>query len=161
MTLHQKAGGLYMGFDGEVHNVSAERENTGYTTGQQGAQHFYSDFSLWDVFRTQLPWLLLSDESTAVGILRSFSEITQQQQAFPKWTTGSSDNGCMIGVPGAALALEACFAGLQDEFDLLTIQKALLVQATQSSAKNGRKDVDFYLQVSINIYVLKSLDAYF
>lgn len=141
--------GLYMGFDGAVHNATAERSH--YTSGSnehEGAMGFYSDFSLWDIFRTQLPWTLLTSEPKAVGILRSLAEITKQQGGFPKWTSASVDKHVMIGVPGASLALEASFVeGLSSEFDIAAIQAALQDIATNPSARvNARVDVPFYLE---------------
>jgi hypothetical protein len=48
------------------------------------SQHF-SDFSGWDIFRSMLPWTLLTQEPVAMGILRSMAVMSQQQGAFPRW----------------------------------------------------------------------------
>lgn len=139
--------GLYMGLDQTVHNSTPERAH--YSNQQPSSLAFYSDFSLWDVFRTQLPWLLLTDEPVSIGILRSLSEMTTQQGGyFPKWTTASLDKGVMIGLPGASMALEASFiSGMTEQIDIATIQAALQQQATDPEcAINARVDLAFYLE---------------
>ena len=144
--VYSESNGQYMGFDGQSHSVVEEREAAGYIGTGTRAMQFFSDFSLWDTFRTQGPWQLLTQESLFVGILRSLGEITEQQRAFPKWTTASAEKGCMVGTPGAAMVLEGCLAGMEKEFDIVGIQQSLQTIATEPGAKNGRVDVDFYLE---------------
>jgi predicted alpha-1,2-mannosidase len=144
---YTEAGGVYMGLDQQVHDVAAERAGMypDSLAASEKTMQFYSDFSFWDTFRTLHPWLLLTDESLAVGILRSVSEMTQQQQGYPKWVLANVDTGGMLGCHGAALALEGALAGLGAEFDVSGIQKMLVNQFTQVWSPNGRNDVDFYM----------------
>jgi putative alpha-1,2-mannosidase len=121
-------------------------EKYGSGLGTNKVLHFYSDLSFWDTFRGAHPWQLLTDESLAVGVLRSVSEMTVQQNAFPRWVLASEDISCMVGLHGGALAVEAALAGLGAEFDLRGIQQMLQQQATQEWPKNGRADLDFYLE---------------
>jgi putative alpha-1,2-mannosidase len=167
-TIYTESGGVYLGLDKTVHNAIDER-NTQYATSNAKSSktmEFYSDLSLWDTFRRFLctciaylshlitgfigicslhPWLLLTDEPLAIGILRSISEMTQQQQGYPKWVLANVDIGCMVGLHGASLALEAALSGLAAEFDVVGIQEMLLNQATLPWPRNGRKDLDHYL----------------
>lgn len=46
----------------------------------------------------------------------------------------------------AAMAVEAAKSGLGSEFDLKGLQSMLQQQATQPWPKNGRTDLDFYLE---------------
>jgi predicted alpha-1,2-mannosidase len=144
---YTEEGGVYLGLDQQIHDVAAERAGMypDSASVSSKALQYYSDFSFWDTFRTLHPWLLLTDESLAVGILRSVSEMTQAQMAFPKWVLASVDTGTMIGVHGCALALEGALAGLGKEFDVLGIQKMLIGQFTETWSPNGRTDVDFYM----------------
>ena len=147
-AIYSEHDGMYRGFDGKAHSVSDDRSQYGADVNATVADgRFYSDFSLWDTFRTQNPWLFLTDEPTYLGVLRSWGEITTQQVVFPKWTTGSEDNGCMMGLAGAAGALEAGLAGYgQADFDLKAIQQSLQYIATTAGApKNARTDVEHYL----------------
>ena len=100
-TIYTEAGGVYLGLDKLVHNATQERmEIYGSDIGSTKVMEFYSDLSLWDTFRGAHPWLLLTDESLAVGVLRSMSEMTQQQNAFPKWVLANNDISCMVGLHG-------------------------------------------------------------
>jgi len=145
-AIYTEAGGVYRGMDNAVHNVGEERAQYKAPAGSPEGE-FYSDFSLWDTFRTQNPFLLLTDEPLFLGVLRSWGEMSQQQNGFPKWTTGSLDNGCMIGLAGASGVLEAGLAGYgQSDMDLQVMQQKLLAAATVPNTKNGRSDIDHYMQ---------------
>ena len=69
------------------------------------SQHF-SDLSGWDVFRSQLPWLLLTQEPVAMGLMRSIAVMTQQNNAFPRWVLGNHEGNCMIGNHMAAFLVD-------------------------------------------------------
>jgi len=141
-TVYSETGGAYMGLDKVVHNVQDDRQDAGL--GPYSSARF-SDLSLWDTFRSQHPWLLLTKTDVAVGVLRSIAEMTVEQNAFPKWVLGNHESGCMIGLHGGALVLEAVLSGLADTFNVTVLQSALLKQATESVPVNGRADVEHYL----------------
>ena len=145
-AVYSETGGVYNGFDLKSHNIRDDRKQ--YNANDDAVEsNFYSDYSLWDTFRSQNPWLLLTDEPLYIGILRSFQEITQQQGAFPKWTTANYDNGCMIGVAGASGVLEAALSGYtQNDFNIQVIQESLQTIATVVNTKNGRGNVTHYLK---------------
>ena len=146
-TIYTESGGVYMGLDNKVHNIREERDalypNSKLTSDE--AYAFYSDLSFWDTFRTFHSYLLLVDEPISVGVLRSVVEMTNQQQAYPKWVLANVDIGCMVGMHGASLATEAAYSGFAGDFDVLALQKMLLNQATIPWPKNGRSDLDHYL----------------
>lgn len=147
-SVYSEAGGLYLGFDGLVHNVTAERVAlygaAGLAQGRMGYE-FFSDLSLWDTYRTQHPWLLLVNEDVALGTLRSMEEITQQQNSFPRWVMVNHERSCMIGEGGAAAVLEAALCGMGKELDVAGIQQVLVKQSTQPWYPNGRTDVEHYM----------------
>lgn len=144
---YTEEGGLYVGLDRQVHNATADRIALygDKRSTNPHAYEFYSDLSLWDTFRTQHPWLLLLNEDIAIGIARSTAEMTAQQGAYPRWVMGPNEGSCMIGEHGSALVLEAIKVGLGDQFDVATIQKALVKQSTENVPVNGRSDIDFYI----------------
>lgn len=146
-TIYTESGGLYFAVDQTVHNVTKERlEKYGdHQVASPVSYEFFSDFSFWDSFRTQHPWLLLLNEDLAVGIARSTAEITSLQGAFPRWMMANHEGSCMIGNSGSALVLEAIGSGLGQEFDVSVIQKALQLQSTKPVPLNGRSGVDFYM----------------
>jgi putative alpha-1,2-mannosidase len=116
ITDYTEHGGVYLGLDGKVHNVSAERSS--YMTASESSSlygnRFFSDLSLWDTFRTLQPWLLLTNEDLAIGVARSMVDITVQQQSFPRWTLVNHEASCMIGESGAWFLLEAALSGFQE-----------------------------------------------
>ena len=145
---YTEEGGVYQGLDQAVHNVTADRlnlYNTDHTSSSGKTMAYYSDFSFWDTFRTQHPWILLVDEPVAVGVLRSIGEMTQQHNGFPKWVMATVDTGSMVGLHGASTCLEAGLSGLGEEFDLQGIQQMLVHQATEAWPVNARKDLEHYL----------------
>lgn len=144
---YNEAGGVYLGTDGAVHNATAERiQQYGDSTETSPFSYaYYSDLSTWDTFRTQHPWLLLTNEDVAVGIARSTADMTSQMGAFPRWIMANHESGCMIGEHGAAMVVEAVKAGFGDQIDVLTIQKALLLQSTETVPLNGRTDIEHYM----------------
>lgn len=139
-TTYTETGGLYVGMDKVVRNVTAERLAK---YGEDGVS--YSDFSLWDTVRTQHPWQLLRNERYALDFARSLIEMTMQQNAFPRWPLASNEASCMIGESGMAVIVEAILAGLGDKMDVASIQPILVAQATQNVPINARADVDNYM----------------
>ena len=135
-TDYTEEGDVYLGLDKKTHYIVEERSELypNSTSTSHKVMRFYSDLSFWDTFRTLHPWLLLVDENLAVGILRSVSEMTRQQNGFPKWVLASRDTGSMVGLHGSAIALEGALSGFDKEFDVLGIQQMLLNQATLVSS---------------------------
>jgi predicted alpha-1,2-mannosidase len=147
-TIYTEVGGNYLGLDGIIHNANDER-STKYPNSEAKSAKVnerYSDFSFWDSFRAAHPWLLLTDENLSVGVLRSISEMTAEANGYPKWVLASKDIGCMVGLHGGALFLEAALSGINsNEIDVINVQKMLLNQATLPWPVNGRKDLHHYL----------------
>ncbi len=157
-TIYTESGGVYMGFDGVLHNATAERIATygerdsekvkGKSSLPSFQYEFFSDFSLWDTFRTVHPWLLLTNEDASVGFARSMAEMTAQQGAFPKWPFAHRETGCMLGISGVSFIVDMVTAGLSKEVDIALIQKTFLKQCTTSDVPvNGRTDLSHYLSV--------------
>lgn len=139
-TSYTESGGLYLGMDKVVHNVTAERQ-AAYGSGGI----FYSDFSLWDTVRSQHPWQLLRSEPYALEFARSLTEMTVQQNAFPRWPLASTESSCMIGESGAAVIVECILAGMGKMIDVAAIQPIFLKQSTEPVPLNGRSDVENYM----------------
>lgn len=140
-TSYTESGGLYLGMDKVVHNATAER----FAAYGSADGTFYSDFSLWDTVRTQHPWQLLRNEHTALDFARSLTEMTVQQNAFPRWPLASTESSCMIGESGAAVIVECILAGMGKLIDVAAIQPIFLQQSTEPVPLNGRTDVENYI----------------
>ena len=151
-TIYTESGGIYVGLDKKIHNATAERlalyGSHADPAGKASNQYeFFSDFSLWDTFRTVHPWHLLLNEDISIGFARSLGEMTVQQSAFPRWVLANQEASCMLGEHGSSFIIEAVDAGFRNEFDLANIQKYLLMQLTQSGTVNGRSDLQNYLTI--------------
>lgn len=60
-------------------------------------KNVYTDMSLWDVHRTQMPWILFHDAQRYNDISWSLVLVNQQGGYMPKWPFSNGPTGCMIG----------------------------------------------------------------
>lgn len=155
-TKYTEGNGSYLGLDKVVHSMEEEfgssaNEYTSVVLGEgdygygEYSTTFFSDLSLWDTFRTQHPWLLLTQPDVAVGVIRSMQQMTLQQQAFPRWVLASVESGCMLGEGGMAAVVEALHSGLSNTINAASIQSIFLKQETEPGHKNSRSDLEHYL----------------
>ena len=167
-TLYTEHDGSYRGLDGAMHAGRSGRAQavpgagaeTGPDARRRAYRHgYFSDLSLWDTFRTTLPWQLLTRRDLAGGVLASLSAMTAHGGVgtnatvgvFPRWPLGAVETGCMVGLHGGAFVLEALLkTDLARDPDLgvdvVGMQRALLRQATRAGAVVlGRTEVEFYL----------------
>ena len=142
-TQYSEVGGLYMGLDKRVHNAKSEREDE--LQAGIASFEFYSDLSLWDTFRTHMPWLLLTRPDVHVGILRSMVEMTSQTGAFPKWPLASVETNCMVGKHGMACFAESVLSGYGKYYKLDAIEP-IVFNETASLESEARVNNDFYLK---------------
>jgi putative alpha-1,2-mannosidase len=103
-----------------------------------GAQHFYTDLSIWDIHRTQYPLMILWQPELAADIARcaarrgllahddapstrtracfvprrSMMAMNDQQGRLPKWPLANGETGSMIGLHSVPMLAEALEAGL-------------------------------------------------
>jgi len=122
-TVFSDIDGQYMGFDGAIHRAEGFR--------------YYTDFSLWDTFRTVMPlfYLIAPDESR--DMLRSLLAMAEQGGGFPRWPSGCGYTGCMFGTPADMTISEAWQKGLRD-FDGERAYEILRRTATEGPPPNSR-----------------------
>src|SRR5690349_14380919 len=65
-TIFSEAGGNYLGFDNKVHQLITNQS------------HYYTDMSIWDVHRTEFPWLAFMFPDIMTDIVRSLIEMYEQ-----------------------------------------------------------------------------------
>jgi predicted alpha-1,2-mannosidase len=97
-TLFTEAGGNYRGIDGQVHNAS------GFT--------YYSDFSLWDTFRTFHPLIALLEPDRAADFSSSLLAMTDQSGRIPKWPLATGESDVMIGYHGETVLADSFLKGI-------------------------------------------------
>lgn len=96
-TLMSDVDGRYLRADGEV----------GTTRGRR-----YSDFSLWDTYRTLHPWLLLTDDPRNADLADSLLGFAREAGALPRWSLAHGDIHSMIGDPAAIVLAESAAKGV-------------------------------------------------
>jgi predicted alpha-1,2-mannosidase len=92
-TLFTDSDGRWLGFDGEVH------DDPGFT--------YYSDYSLWDTYRTFHPLLNLVWPEKQADFVRSMLEMAEQQGFLPIWAMLSGETHGMLGDPAAVVISDA------------------------------------------------------
>ncbi len=94
---------------------------------------YYSDFSLWDTFRTVHPWYLLAWPSLQADMDRSLLRMTRDGGSLPRWPKEHGYTGGMIGTPAIQVLAESWHKGvlsgeLADEAIAVAIKAATTPQ---------------------------------
>ncbi len=101
-TLVTDADGSYRGFDDAVHNDD---------------RPYYTDFSLWDTYRTLHPLLILLEPAESADMAQSLVRMAEQWGGLPRWPLATSDSGSMIGT-SADVVLAGSYLKGADDFDV-------------------------------------------
>jgi predicted alpha-1,2-mannosidase len=109
-----EVGGQYRGLDEEVHVAEGFR--------------YYTDFSLWDTFRTLHPLLTLLLPQRSGDMMQSLTLMARQGGNVPRWPTAYRYTGCMIGDNAANAMADAFLKGVRN-FDAAAAYAALREQA--------------------------------
>jgi predicted alpha-1,2-mannosidase len=83
--------GQYMGVDGAVHTVDS------------GHSAFYTNFSGWDIYRTQAQLEALIDPSAASDTAESMVDDYTQGGMLPKWMEDNGETYVMVGDPADSI----------------------------------------------------------
>jgi predicted alpha-1,2-mannosidase len=102
--------GQYPGFDGRIH------------TADKG-HAMYTNFSGWDIYRSEAPLLATIDPKETSDIVRSMMAYAEQGGSWDRWTVANDYTGVMNGDPYHIIVSSAYAFGARD-FDA---QKALLL----------------------------------
>lgn len=95
--------GRYRGLDGMVH--------------PGGGFGYYTDFSLWDTFRTQHPMLVLLYPDFQRDFLKSLLAMANDGGYVPRWPLGIGYTGGMVGESADVVFADSWVKGVRD-FDL-------------------------------------------
>lgn len=124
---YSDANGAYRGADGQIH--------------QAGGRTHYTNFSGWDIYRTQIPLISMLQPQRAGDMAQSLIEHYRQSGYLPKYPVGGQHTNIMVG-DAAALILADVDAYGVDNFDR---QAALMAMDTGASVP-GRADDGRYVQ---------------
>ncbi len=95
-SLASDADGEYLGFDGAVHSVAPGHAQL-------------TDFSGWDIYRSEIPLLATIDSRAAADMATSLVNDAAQGGSLPRWPAQNADTGIMNG-DSADPILADCYA---------------------------------------------------
>jgi len=128
--------GQYEGFDGRVHNTHGRVQ--------------YTNFSEWDIYRSEIPLLSMIDPSQVSDMVQSLINDASQSGWLPKWAVADSDAGLMNGDSADPVIADAYAFGVRG-FDASAALKAMLKGANQPGTGphfvQERQDLGEYKQV--------------
>ncbi len=134
-TRFADVNGEYVGFDRQMH--------------KQEGFNYYTDFSLWDTFRTVHPLYTLIAPTDQRDMMVSLIEMARIDKGLPRWPAGCGDTGSMFGTPSDVAVSEAYLKGIRD-IDIETAYQAMCQTALHGRAPGGhsgdRDGLQYYLQ---------------
>jgi predicted alpha-1,2-mannosidase len=116
-SVFSDANGQYLGFDGRVHSLPAGHAQ-------------YTNFSGWDIYRSEAQLLALLAPAQASDMAQSLVNDYEQSGGLPKWPVANGETYVQVGDPAAAI-ISAIYAFGGTDFDTRSALAALLAQATR------------------------------
>lgn len=117
-NLFDDADGLYTGFDGVVRPV-------------RPGEHHYTNLSLWDTYKTQVPLLALIEPKVQHDVVMSLLDDYDQSGQIPKWVDANREYGIEGGDSGSATVADGVARGLLNAEEVSRAYAALRDQATR------------------------------
>jgi predicted alpha-1,2-mannosidase len=96
-TVASDVDGSYRGIDGNVHHASFR---------------YFTDFSLWDTYRTLHPLLALLYPEDAADLAESLVTMGNDAGFLPRWPIGTGESGGMIGDPATIVLADTFVKGI-------------------------------------------------
>src|SRR5947209_4941736 len=115
------AGGYYTGFDGRVH--------------QGGGRTQYTNFSGWDIYRSESPLLAWLFPAEASYMAQSLVNDAEQGGGLPIWPVAGDVSGAMYGDPSVPIIASSYAFGATD-FDTRAALRAMIKGATDPETKS-------------------------
>jgi predicted alpha-1,2-mannosidase len=115
-NIFSDVNGQYIGTDQQTHTVAAGHAQ-------------YTNFSGWDIYRSQVQLLTLLAPSQASDIAQSMVNDYQQGGMFPKWLLANGETYIMIGDPSDAILADIYAFGGRN-FDTATALSGMIKEAT-------------------------------
>ena len=108
----------------------------------------YSDFSLWDTYRTLHPWLLFTEDPHNLPFADSLLAMAAEGGALPRWALANGDASSMIGSPGEIVMAESIAKGVKPSVGEAKAYELSRVDAFGPSPGpiGGRSAIGPYLQ---------------
>lgn len=123
--------GRYRGFDDKIHQVP------------EGHKHFYTTFSGWDIYRSEIPLLTLIAPDRAQDMAQSLVEEYKQIGYIDRWSERNRPTTAMGGNPLTIAMVHIWNAGLHN-FDVNTAYEAMFKQSTPGDIHGYIGDYELY-----------------
>jgi predicted alpha-1,2-mannosidase len=131
-TLGSDVDGTYRGIDNLVHHADGFR--------------YFTDFSLWDTYRTLHPLLTLLYPNDARELAASLTAMAKDSGFVPRWPIATGESGGMVGDGGTIVLADTYVKGVRD-WDATGAYAIAKRQAMTPKApgKGGRDSMEDYL----------------
>lgn len=142
-TLASDVDGAYRGIDGNVHSAAALAP-----AGQPGPGRYFTDFSLWDTYRTLHPLVTLLYPDDARALAASLGAMAKDGGFVPRWPIATGESGGMVGDGGTIMLADTYVKGVRD-WDAAGAYAVAKRQATSPkvAGKGGRDGMQDYLSL--------------
>jgi predicted alpha-1,2-mannosidase len=134
-TLFTDVNGKYIGMDKQVHDAK------GFT--------YYTDFSLWDTFRTEHPFFIMIQPQRQRDMVVSMIKMYEEGGCMPKWPLATAETNSMIGSHADSVIADSYIKGIKD-FDTEKAFEGMSVFASGPSPSGsnceGRPGIAEYLE---------------
>jgi len=127
-NIFSDVNGKYVGFDDQIHETD--------TT-------YYTDFSMWDTYRTLHPLLSLVRPDVSGELIKSLLLMAEQGGSLPKWPQGKGYTGCMVSSPADTVIADAYVKDVTG-FDADFAFSEMLKHAKGPVVEVSREDVEHY-----------------
>jgi predicted alpha-1,2-mannosidase len=117
-SLFDDADGRYLGFDGKIHIAPP-------------GHHVYTNFSGWDIYRSEIPLLAMVEPQRLQDMAQSVVLMYQQGGWIDRWPQINLYTEDMVGSP-LSIALAAAYLDGLHGFDIHTAWEAMLKDATEA-----------------------------
>ena len=113
----------------------------------------YTNFSLWDQFRGQLPLHTILNPERTNQFIRTFIERYENSQSLPMMEWFGHEESSMIGYHSLPVIADAYVKGIRD-YDVPTVYEAM-----KQLADNSREELKYYKKYGFIPYDLSGKDA--
>jgi predicted alpha-1,2-mannosidase len=133
-TILADVDGTYRGFDKQVH------------TSKDFV--YYSDFSMWDTYRTLHPLLVLLTPKRQRDMIHSLLAMARQGGDLPRWPLATGYTSTMIGASADIIIADSYLKGIKD-FDVAfayQVMRRLAMKSNPAGSKfGGRGGIEHYI----------------
>jgi len=131
-TLYTDVDGRYRAFDNQIHQAD------GFT--------YYTDFSLWDTYRTVHSLFALILPGRQRDMVLSLLDMGRHLGYLPRWPAGVGDSGSMIGTPAEIVIADSYLRGV-GSFDAAQALATLVADASADRPDGGREGFARYTEL--------------